>query len=228
MTNAPTIITDVAAAEQLLLVRWEMASRDPLVFLRHFVWTCDQHDKDNPVKQFPVDRVYIPVMTNLWEHNLLLVIAKSRQMMMTWLFCALYLWDTMFHQGRLTILQSKREDDAIGNKDIGSGLMGRSKFILEHIPGRQLLLPKYTEKANELVFPELNSALLAIPQGANIIRQQTASGIFSDEAAFQEEFEQSYVAATPCLRGGGRMTVLSTPNPGSFMQKLYHDDMDAE
>ena len=204
--------------------RWEWARRDPMCFLRWFVFTCDQHDKQHPIKAFPVDRPHIGYVTRLWQHNRLLAIVKSRQMLMTWLFSTLALWDAMFHPGRLIMLQSKREDDAIGDENVGDGLLGRIKFILNHMPAVPDM-PRYEKIGNRVRFIDNNSTLWAIPQGATIIRQRTASGILSDEAAFQDEFSEAYTAARPCIRGGGWFVAVSTPHPG-FFQQLYLDTLD--
>jgi len=211
---------DQIAMEQLP-VRWVLAGRDPLRFLQWFVFTCDQHDQEHPIKPFPYDRPHIQHLTRLWQHNRLLALVKSRQMMQTWLFSALSLWDAMFHAGRLIMLQSKREEDAVGDENVGDGLLGRIKFILNHmppVPG----MPLYQKLGNRVRFTDNNSTLWAIPQGASIIRQRTASGIFSDEAGYQDEFGDAYVAARPCIRGGGWFTCLSTANPG-FFQQLCQD-----
>lgn len=212
---------------QTLRARWELSRRHPSYFLRWFAHTCDQHDPLEPVKPFPWNKPHIVALTDLWMREPRLVIAKSRQMICTWLFSALYLWDTMFNEGRLNMLQSKREEDAIGDEASGDGLLGRAKFILNNIPSpaRELLVPKHKMKANRLVFPLQNSTLWAIPQGADIIRQRTASGILSDEAGFQPEFADAFMAATPCVKGGGRFTILSTANPGYF-EWLYRDMLD--
>jgi len=203
--------------------RWEIARTDPLDFLRYFVTTCDQHDQEHPIKPFPWERRHVQFIVRLWEHNPKLVIAKSRQMLMTWLFTALALWDAMFHSGRLIMLQSKREEDAIGDPVTGDGLLGRAKFILEHLPAPRLM-GRVKMIYNRIEFLDNNSTLWAIPQGAAIIRQRTASGVLSDECGFQDEFSDAYVAAQPCIRGGGWFVALSTANPG-FFQHLFLDDI---
>jgi hypothetical protein len=212
-------LADVSVRERMA-ARWELARRDPRCFLRWFVFTIDTHDKEQPIKQFPARRQHIRSMVELWQHNRLLSVCKSRQMLMTWLFSALALWDAMMHPGRLVMLQSKREEDAIGDRSTGDGLLGRCLSILDNCPWPNLL-PRYEDRANRINFDH-NSTLWAIPQGAHIIRQRTASGILSDEAAFQDEFSEAYTAARPCIRGGGWMVVLSTPHPG-FMKHLHTD-----
>lgn len=169
-------------------------------------------------------------MAESWLRNPLLAVKKSRQMLMTWLFVALGLWDAMFHPGRLIMFQSKRLDDAIGDETAGDGLLGRAKFIMHHLPGRELLLPEYEPKRqtfDRIKFRSHNSTIWAIPQGADIIRQRTASGILSDEAAFQDQFASAYGAAMPCVRGGGWVVALSSAHPG-FFERLHAGQLDED
>lgn len=211
----------------VLMYRWKQASEDPLAFLEHFVWTIDQHDEERPIKPFPAHRPHIQVLVDLWRTNRLLAIVKSRQMLCTWLFVALSLWETMFHHGRLIMLQSKRLDDAVGDEVAGDGLLGRAKVILANLPRPMVATLGVQTKYDRITFRARNSALWAIPQGADIIRQRTCSGILSDEAAFQEEFEHAYTAAMPTIRGGGWFVALSSAHPG-FFQKLIEDTVDEE
>lgn len=212
--------------QQLLRVRWELASRDPLEFFRWFCYTCDTHDKTNPIKPFPWHKPHVQYMARLWQNNPLLVIRKSRQMIQTWEFCALSLWDALFNPGRLICLQSKKEEDAIGDETSGDGLLGRVKFMLNHVPGRELLLPKrnYRPMEKSVKFFTRSSTILAIAQGADIIRSHTISGLLSDECGFQDKFHEAYMAAIPCIRGGGWFVALSTANPG-FYKALWYDDI---
>lgn len=223
---------------KILAIRWERARRDPLVFLRYFCWTLDQHEQDpaKVVKQFPWAKPHIQAMVRLWQANRLISIVKCRQVVMTWLFSALSLWDVLFHPGRLVMLQSKRLEDAVGSQTAGDGPLGRAKFMYDHIPARRWLAPqcKGSNSPGEvgtydrLEFVGLNSSLWAIPQGGNIIRQRTASGIFSDESAFQPDSEDAYVAARPCIRGGGWFTSLTTADlaDGGHAKRLHEDRLE--
>lgn len=202
-------------------IQIQLAKRDPWVFLTNFCYTIDSHDRDNPKKLFP-NRPYLRELTELWNHHPLIVIAKSRQMLATWLFVCLYLWEAIMFNGRLIFLQSKREEDAIGSHTAATGLLGRTRFVLEHLPDE--LRPPFKATANKIEFPSQNSTIWAVPQGPDVIRQHTASGILSDEMAFQYLAEESYTAAIPTIENGGRFTAISTANPG-FFQKLYLDNL---
>jgi len=222
----------VLGVTERMAARWEIARRDPIAFQRWFVYTCDQHEKDDdPCKKFPWDRRYLQYMTRLWQVNLCLSILKSRQMKMTWLMVILALWDAVFHRGRLIMLQSKREDDAVGDENSGDGLLGRGKYIMNHIPFQQKLVPDYDPAGKMIrIRGDVGSTLWAIPQGAAIIRQRTASGILSDESAFQPEAGDSYTAARPCIRGGGWYVQLTTPDlaDGGHSRRLHEDRLDDE
>ena len=50
---------------------------------------------------------------------------------------------------------------------------------------------------------ETGSHVWAIPEGGNIVRSNTPSVLFSDEAAFQPEFGSAYSAAMPAVEGLG-------------------------
>jgi len=224
-----------------VLALWSLCPRHPFYFLEHFCYTADQHDMEHPIKRFPIDRPYLRHMTQLWIDNPLLVVVKSRQMIMTWLFTALYLWDAMFHNGRLIMFQSKREEDAIGDETSGDGMLGRAKFMVNHIPYRDVLLPERAAKGQlpavvrlgkRILFPRRGSTLWAIPQGPSIIRQRTASGYYGDESGFQPEAEDAYAAMRPTIRGGGRATFVTTAGmvDKGFTRRLYEDrltDMEA-
>lgn len=197
-----------------------LCSRDYWFFLTNAVYTLDQHDKENPIKRFP-DKEYLKALSDLWFKESLLLVPKSRQMIITWLFVGLYLWEAMFHTGRLIFFQSKKEEDAVGDENSGTGPLGRAKFIYSH------LAPQLKSRAeityNKIKFLDTNSTIWAIPQGGDVIRQHTPSGILSDEMAFQFEAEKGFIAAKPALDKGARFTGVSSANPGYF-QLLVEDE----
>ncbi len=164
-----------------------------------------------------------PHLTELATHFLnepLLLIEKSRQMMVTWIFVACHLWDAMFHEGRRIFFQSKKEHDA-------NHLVDRAKFIYKRLPE----VMKLKHPANEpmaylkLEFGKQNSIIQGTPQGSNILRQYTASRVFSDEMAFQEKAEEAYIAAKPTLTGGGSFIGVSSPNFKEFFYLLKSDQI---
>lgn len=204
---------DCLKADPLLAaLEREKCRRDLWYWLTHWVWTLDSHNKENPVKAFP-RKEYLKTVTEIWSKEKLLLIPKSRQMMITWLITALYLHEAQFNKGRNIFFQSKKERDA-------DALVERAKFIFNHQP--YFLKPKSKQVYCELSFPLLNSKIQGIPQGGDQIRMHTASGIFMDEAAFMHEAEDAFTAAKPSIDGGGRITMVSSANPG-FFESLVND-----
>ena len=208
-----TSIPSEICASLLELSERELARRDSWFFLTHAVYTLDQHDGENPIKGFST-KPYLKYIQDQWHKESRLVVPKSRQMIMTWLFVALNLWFGMYSRGKLIFFQSKKEDDAIGDENAGTGLLGRAKFIYNHLPDHYKVPCEMVY--NKIKFPETNSTIWAVPQGGDIIRQHTASSILSDEMAFQPEAEHAYTGALPTIKGGGRFTGISSANPGFF------------
>lgn len=178
-------------------------------FVFRYCKTLDPHDRKNPIKLIP-RHPYLEKMVEEWEANQLVLVVKSRQMMASWLFTALHLWDAMYHKGRSIFFISKKEEDAgFGNQ---LSLLGRVEFILDNLPEK--MRPKYKKgiRPPKVEFPEQYSSIMACSQEAEALRQFTASRVMSDEMAFQERAEQAYIAMKPTLDGGGCLTGISTPN----------------
>lgn len=216
-------------SKELQDVEWWQCHDDPYYFLTNWAFTLDVHDSDNSVKTFP-EKEYLKVLVDLWLKEHLLLVPKTRQMQMSWLFTSLYLWDTQFHHGRLTFFQSKKAEDA-------DDLVKRAKFVYDHEPKflkryfldgkfRDLHVnPQHNGKHTEgkMTFPEINSEIRGIPEGGDVIRMHTASGILEDEMAFQPEAKSAFTAAKPTISSKGRFTGLSTAEDNTFFQDMVFD-----
>jgi hypothetical protein len=150
------------------------------------------------------------------------LIEKSRQMMASWALCALYLHDAQFHVNRLNFCVSKKEEDS-------DRLIQRCYVLWQNQPeflrrGHPAVYSychlKFYRPGGEAGLPY--SEIWGIPQGADVLRQHVASGIFVDEGAFQPDLEATIGAAQPMLKGGGRLDVVSSAAPGYF-QELAED-----
>ena len=185
----------------------------PLYFLYNYCYTLDQEDRKNPIKKFP-QKDYIEELVKIWIKQRLLLIVKSRRMMLTWLFNGLFLWDTMYHNAVNTFFISKKEDDA-------DDLVNRSFFIYDHLP--DFLKVPCRKKHCLLEFPDMNSLIKGVSQDADALRQQTATNLFSDEMAFQPFGKEALMASRPTLGRGGRFVGVSTINGKNFYFELLHD-----
>ncbi len=195
-------------AAEILRVR-----NDLFYFLETYVWTLDE-DADirageKSIKRFPSreERPELYELAALWlnpegrDELRRLGLDKSRQMAGTWTLLECDLWDTMFHPGVRTFLQSKKEKDAIN-------LLERVWFTFQRLPA--WLKPTYQKRETELIFPKLNSLMWAIPQGGDHIRSYTASNVFCDEAQKQPEFGDAYTASIASCGNWGRLHFLGT------------------
>lgn len=167
----------------------------------------------DPVRPFVLNE-YMPPLIRAWEEEPLMVIQKSRDVMATWLIVALYTWDSMFHKGRQNIFQSKTANDT-------NELVKRARGIYENHPKFLKDIVKATyglggSKSGELKFPGIDSEILGFPQGPDVIRQYHPTGIFQDEAAYQEKAKDAFTAIKPAIQNGGRYTGISSANPGWF------------
>ena len=195
----------------------KLVKNDLITFLTDYTFTLDEHDKINPIKKLPMDKEYLRDMAALFLNEKLLIIEKSRQMLITWTMIACHLWDAMFHEGRRIFFQSKKEQDA-------NHLVDRAKFIYERLPNwLKQMYPANPPAYCKLEFGKHNSIIQGIPQGAEQLRQYTASRIFSDEMAFQEKNEEAFIASKPTLTGGGHFIGVSSPNFKEFFYRVAHD-----
>jgi len=192
--------------------------RDSLYFLEEYVWTIDE-DAEDPTeafKRFPsrAKRPDLYALADRWNKERVMLVEKSRQMMITWLFIALYLHRACFFPGRRIFFQSKKETDAKALKD-------RASFIYRRLP--PWMKVAYDDLDVTLTFPTLESEIWAIPQGADHIRSYTSSGILDDEAPFQPEFPDAYAASLPSIGKNGKLTVVGSPNGKNFFYRLAKD-----
>ena len=190
-------------------------------FIFRHVYTIDPHDQTSPIKRIP-HHGYIEQIIDQWMTDELILVVKSRQMMISWVFVALNLWLARFHKGQYCFFVSKKEDDAGFSSPLS--LLSRAWFIYEHLPEQFKCPVQKSLNPAMLKFPKLNSIIHGVSQDSDAVRQYTASSIFSDEMAFQERSEQIFAAVKPTIDGGGKFTGVSTPNgKRNLFYKLVHD-----
>ena len=225
---------------------WERCRRDPQYFVfESGLVTKDEHDLESPAKPFP-DEPYLRILLDVvcvagrvvkpesvryavephipreWIHVVassgIVLIEKSRQVMATWLCCAYLLWRAKFYPHQLLLVQSKREDDAANLVFCKEAWQARMSFMETHLPkGLQSVAWPRGGSFCQLTFPT-GSRAWGIPEGGDIIRSNTPSVIFADEAAFQPEFGASFTAALPAIKGGGSYIGVSSAEPGPFAE----------
>lgn len=207
--------------QQDLLAR---CAQDGLFWLR-FVRTRDEADTE-PVKPFPIHKAYV---TELWreiDRHQRVVIAKSRQMMVSWLLCAYAGWTARFHPHKTIIWQTQKAEDAIKMVSMPAptgfgGYFGRCQFIERHVPS-WMRIAGLQEREGALIYPN-GSLIEALAGGANQVRGKTPSLIIEDEFAFQPEAAGVYQAMAPLIQKATKFIAVSTPNgPTGMFPELFH------
>ena len=178
-----------------------------------YVLTEDEHaaSGENARKPFPASP-HLEAIIKVVMSSPIGMVMKSRQLMMSWLFCWLVLWEATVNGGRLCVAQGKREEDvaAKGTK----ALMGRIRYMRRNLPPH--LQPIIVEEAKTTEVYANGSTIMGIPQGEDVIRSLTASFVFMDELSRHPQGEAAWTAALPTVRGGGRLWGVSTPNGREF------------
>lgn len=176
------------------------------------------------VRPFPYHLPYIKPIAETWLNEQIVLIPKSRDMVATWQVIAYYTWDTYFHRSRQNFFQSEKSGKA-------KALVRRAEFILKQMP-KFLQLYKYTygvgeANSGQLIIHGIESEIIGLPQGPDQIRMYHPTGIFQDEAAFQISAGETFAAIKPAIQNGGRMTMVSSANPG-FFQLCVEDRTDED
>lgn len=148
----------------------------------------------------------------------LLACEKSRQLMVTWAVCIYALWLAKFRKNKIIFIQSKKEEDAANLVFNTEASAARISFMETHLPEamRSVVFWSYGKG----VF-DTGSWIWGIPEGGAQIRSYTVSLLFSDEFAFQPDAEAAWMAAKASVgSSSGQVILVSTANPGAYMQEL--------
>lgn len=193
-----------------LALKIEQWAHDPWVWIRECVKTQDEADENARVKPFP-DKRYLEHTVRTWQREPILAIPKSRRMVATWLMIALHLHKALFFPRSAVFIQSKKEEDS-------DFLLGphRMLFIYHSLPPN-VPWPRVKKKYANLAFDN-GSYVKGIAQGADQLRQYTATAILCDEMAFWEDAESTWTSLKPTIQGGGKVTMLSSAQPGFFQR----------
>lgn len=179
--------------------------------------TRDEDDPDGRELPLP-DKEYLRYLIQQYEIHPRILIPKSRQLLLTWSWAAYGLAWCLTRKHALVIYQTKREEDSIG-------FMNRVHFLYRHLPaGVQNARPANLENSSKIEFPKQDNRFWGIPQGADIIRSNTVSLLFSDEVNFQPNARATLRAATPSLGKNGKGIWGSSANAGGLMINLIHAD----
>jgi hypothetical protein len=180
------------------------------------VWTLDSTNLRDPIRKFPADP-WLRDLTDVWVRSPLFACPKSRRMMVSWLMVWNHLHLTMFNPGAHVYFQSETQEKS-------DELVDRAYFMYSRIPDERMIRPRLrNNKKMEclLDFEKLFAFIKGIPQGANQLRQYTATAVLMDEAAFWEKGRESFASTKPTIEGGGRVTLISSAQKGWYRDVCF-------
>lgn len=193
-------------------------------FLFKYVKTKDQHTPLNPIKPFPRKK-YLEVLAREFQHGPdVQYVAKSRQLLVSWLMCAKTVWRIQFYAHSEVFFQSKKEGDAAAMIYDTTPQAARMSFIMVSLPDwLQICLVKDGDEEKIVPYPldqrtftygrimlPNGSMCQALAQGAAQVEGKVPSEFFGDEASLQEEWRASQAALVPCIANGGRAIIVGT------------------
>ena len=203
------------------LVSQELArcAHDGQRWLR-YVTTKDEADSLRPVKPFPLDLPYLLDLWSIIHLHQALVIAKSRQMLLSWLLACYCVWRARFKPNQAIYWQTKAWDDAVAMVAMpAGGVMGRCQFIEENLPPWMRVAYKPSE--GRIQYPN-GSLIQALAGGGDKIRGKVVSVLVEDEFAHQEDQEGVHTAVLPLIQKGAKVIFVSSPNQANLFCTLYH------
>lgn len=152
------------------------------------------------------------------ENDQLVIWLKSRQTGASWLVAAHFLHSAMFSPGAHLLEFSQGEEEC-------KELLWKSKYIYQWLPSELKQPVKSLDNQQEIVFPQIDSWIRALPSTQKAGRSYTATRAVFDEADFHPHLEENYNAVKPTLDDtGGQLILVSTSNPtnaDSLFKRLY-------
>jgi hypothetical protein len=219
--NTRDAIPEATVEERRDLLReW---SRDPWDFLtgrdtdgRQIIYTKDEGDADHPYKPFPAKQHLFRLTRDLFGEQRVVLVDKSRQMMVSTLCCLLILHLILFRRGRVCFIsKQKRELAEMLMRDKIAGPYERLPLWVRDA------LPLEINKA-QIVATKTDSRINAVAQNAAVgeFRGNRASIVLVDEAAFQEFFVEMIGAAREMC---DRLWAVTTANAGNRGAERFLD-----
>lgn len=163
------------------------------------------------IKPFP-EYGFVRKLTEALTDNLVLIVAKSRQMMATWTVSAYILYRALYDDPGIYLLLSK------GKRDSGE-LVKRFRIMVDNMKGGEDI----KVKNEEICFPS-GSRIIALPATESATRMHSPTCVFWDEMAFTPYSEEIWTALKPAVDSGGCFVGVSTPNgTDNIFYDLYND-----
>jgi len=202
-------------------------SEDFVKFCNWFVWTYDprseEGEREKPFVLFPAQKEDARIIIQAIDEGFDLLIEKSRDMGLTWLVLAIFVWGYFFKKWNLKCGSKKDETvDTIGDID---SLFERMRFIIDKlppfiIPYEKLSLLQRTRRRKKITLPDEPQSITGEATTETFSRSGRFRSILLDEFGFIEPKISEYIW-TACGDSTKCRIALSTIPPtgvGKFME----------
>jgi hypothetical protein len=224
-----TTTTTQDKLELMRLLEWKLWKQNPTEWIQDCCYTVNEA-KEGEVAKFP-RLPYLARVDELIHNEQVTAFPKSRRMMMTWRCLANLLYYAMFGKNLSIFVQSKKYDDS-------AYLLGDSRllFMYEHLPTSHVWPSIERKTRSKMGYDYIKFSngveFRAVAEGADQLRQYTASIVYCTEMAFWDFAAATWNSLRPTIEGGGKIFIDSSANPGFFCQlvtgKLNDDEPDDE
>ena len=235
---------DLLEADLDYVTRERACRADPWYWLATAVSTVDEVDATRPIKPFPThacptcvryhgglrpeaccdgdtrELTYLKLLARQFDDATppLLLIPKARRMRLTWLCVALHLRLCLWRTHARVFFVSSKEDKSAELVERAAGILARlPTWAGGGVPSRQSSAPP------TLYLDATESQIIGVAEGADQLRQYTATAILADEFGTWQWPRLAYAAMRPCIDGGGRLTLVSSAYPGFWRDLITGD-----
>jgi hypothetical protein len=184
---------------------------------REDIWlfACEQVRTQDEATQailpWPSEKTYLHELFDAIDREPLLCIPKSRRRMVSWGLSIWAMHRARYFPSNWILMQSENEDKAAYLVDQRCALA--EDHLAEPVFRREYQSWRTKKGAiGKLVYQDTGSTILAIPQGADMVRAYTFSALLMDEADFQAEGERALTAALPIVEKGAKLVMTTTSN----------------
>ena len=197
--------------KDIIKQEYARCAKDPVHFAKKY---CQiQHPKRGkiPFHLYPFQEKVL----NLFQKHPWSIILKSRQLGISTLVAEFALWMMLFHENRTILVICTKQDTA-------KNMVQKVAFMWENLPS-WLNDKKKSKENNKLSLTLLNgSKIVAASAASDSARSYASSMLIIDEAAFIENIEETFTAASQTLATGGNCIVLGTPyGTGNWFHKTW-------
>jgi len=186
----------------------EAYKRDFWAWLINEVYTQDEATQSK--RPWP-DKAYLRDVAWLLQNEQLLLLPKSRRMMISWILAAYCVWKARYFPHNAVFIQSETEQKSAFIVD------KRCVFIEENLAEPLLRRPFRSIRTHQgsigrITYEDTGSYIWAIPQGEDVIRTYTFSVLFMDECEFQAEGARALASALAIAEKKAQIILVSTSN----------------